>query len=249
MEVHTHTHTPRKKWTHYFWEFLMLFLAVFCGFLAEYQLEHTIEHQREKKYAQSMVDDFAKDTADLIMDIRWWGMQITRADSILAEFDKAEKERDQVILYRCVSFMRRYNAFEYHDRTVEQLKNAGFFRLFRKKYVADTIMEYDARVRRTLLNIERGADEIYYHLNFFQNRLFNTKYFPMAGSFINFDSLHHAQPSVFAVRETPSADIFEYANHLRYYKGNMLLRINMMQNILNFARSAIQLIKNEYNIK
>ncbi len=38
MEVHAHTHTAaesvslrgRKKWTHYFWEFLMLFLAVFC---------------------------------------------------------------------------------------------------------------------------------------------------------------------------------------------------------------------------
>jgi len=43
MEVHTHTHSPRKKWAHYFWEFLMLFLAVFCGFLAEYKLEHTIE--------------------------------------------------------------------------------------------------------------------------------------------------------------------------------------------------------------
>jgi hypothetical protein len=33
MEVHAHTHTPdpdshrgRKKWIHYFWEFLMLFL-------------------------------------------------------------------------------------------------------------------------------------------------------------------------------------------------------------------------------
>ena len=36
MEVHAHPHTPRKKWTHYFWEFLMLFRAVFnLGF---YQL-------------------------------------------------------------------------------------------------------------------------------------------------------------------------------------------------------------------
>jgi len=43
MEVHAHTHTARKKWTHYFWEFLMLFLAVFCGFLAENQREHMIE--------------------------------------------------------------------------------------------------------------------------------------------------------------------------------------------------------------
>src|SRR5215207_48607 len=65
MEVHQHTHTPRKKWTHYFREFLMLFLAVFCGFLAEYQLEHVIEHQREKKYMQSLLSDLAADTATL----------------------------------------------------------------------------------------------------------------------------------------------------------------------------------------
>jgi hypothetical protein len=59
MEVHAHTHTPSppagragKKWTHYFWEFLMLFLAVFCGFLAEYQLEHKIESDRLYKDSQ-----------------------------------------------------------------------------------------------------------------------------------------------------------------------------------------------------
>ncbi len=44
MEVHAHSSpapggAPGEKWTHYFWEFLMLFLAVFCGFLAAYQLE------------------------------------------------------------------------------------------------------------------------------------------------------------------------------------------------------------------
>jgi len=65
MEVHAHTHTARKKWTHYFWEFLMLFLAVFCGFLAEYKLEHTIENQREKKYVYSLIEDLKADTADL----------------------------------------------------------------------------------------------------------------------------------------------------------------------------------------
>ena len=59
MEVHHHSHPAhggtgtRKKWTHYFWEFLMLFLAVFCGFLAEYQLEHKIEKDRGKQYIRS----------------------------------------------------------------------------------------------------------------------------------------------------------------------------------------------------
>jgi hypothetical protein len=57
MEVHHHAHTARKKWTHYFWEFLMLFLAVFCGFLAEYQLEHKIERDRARQFLESMLID------------------------------------------------------------------------------------------------------------------------------------------------------------------------------------------------
>ena len=63
MEVHAHSHTARKKWTHYFWEFLMLFLAVFCGFLAENQREHMVEHQREKQYMNSLITDLKGDTA------------------------------------------------------------------------------------------------------------------------------------------------------------------------------------------
>ena len=62
MEVHAHTHTARKKWTHYLWEFLMLFLAVFCGFLAEYKLEHVIEHQREKEYANALYEELLADS-------------------------------------------------------------------------------------------------------------------------------------------------------------------------------------------
>src|SRR5262245_17717802 len=77
MEVHHHahlasgeTHTTRKKWTHHFWEFLMLFLAVFCGFLAEYQLEHKMERDRVKEYALQMVEGLKKDTAQLSFMIR-----------------------------------------------------------------------------------------------------------------------------------------------------------------------------------
>ena len=65
MEVHAHTHTARKKWTHYFWEFFMLFLAVFCGFLAEYKLEHMIEKRKEKQIISALYTDLKKDTANL----------------------------------------------------------------------------------------------------------------------------------------------------------------------------------------
>lgn len=42
MEVHHHTQTPRKKWTHYFWEFLMSFLTVTLGILVENERVHYI---------------------------------------------------------------------------------------------------------------------------------------------------------------------------------------------------------------
>src|SRR4026209_1096421 len=65
MEVHAHTHTSRKKWTHYFWEFLMLFLAVTLGFFVENQRERFIEHQREKKFAKRLLSDLKQDSAFL----------------------------------------------------------------------------------------------------------------------------------------------------------------------------------------
>ena len=61
MEVHAHTHTPdshrEKKWTHYLWEFLMLFLAVFCGFLAENLRENRVEHKRTLLYANQFLEE------------------------------------------------------------------------------------------------------------------------------------------------------------------------------------------------
>ena len=77
MEVHAHTHTARKKWTHYLWEFLMLFLAVFCGFLAEYKLEHTIEHQREKEYAKALYDELYADSIVFSNKIKAYGSTCT----------------------------------------------------------------------------------------------------------------------------------------------------------------------------
>jgi hypothetical protein len=56
MEVHTHSHTAPKKWTHYLWEFLMLFLAVFCGFLAENIREQSVERHRENQFIQSFIE-------------------------------------------------------------------------------------------------------------------------------------------------------------------------------------------------
>src|SRR5258705_10785338 len=91
MEVHAHTHSVepdshrgRKKWTHYLWEFLMLFLAVFCGFLAENIREHRVEQLRAKEFARSLVQDLQNDTTAIKIQKRSGGIFIAVADSLLS---------------------------------------------------------------------------------------------------------------------------------------------------------------------
>src|SRR5687767_11380359 len=85
MEVHAHTHIPHgrdKKWTHYFWEFVMLFLAVFCGFIAENEREHFIEHKREKQYIHSLSKDVEADIIRLKDLISARNIRGSRLDSL-----------------------------------------------------------------------------------------------------------------------------------------------------------------------
>ena len=63
MKVHAHSNTLRKKWTHYLFEFFMLFLAVFCGFLAESLRESQVLKHTAGKYVESFYEDLKTDTA------------------------------------------------------------------------------------------------------------------------------------------------------------------------------------------
>src|SRR5882757_2842561 len=134
MEVHAHTHTPRKKWTHYIWEFLMLFLAVFCGFLAENQREHMIEHRREKQFMQSLVRDLKKDTAFLNFAFPRKETRLKSIDSVFTFFENNPLPNE--IPGYVVVQMRRTAWDQPLDRnkgTIDQLKSSGSLRLIRKQ--------------------------------------------------------------------------------------------------------------------
>jgi hypothetical protein len=145
MEVHAHTHTARKKWAHYFWEFLMLFLAVFCGFLAENQREHMIEHQREKKFILSLISDLSADTTRLGTIINLRNERAVMLDSFMVLLNKPDAETYSRTIYYFNSYATRGVAFRFTaaDGTMQQLKNGGNLRLIRKSSVSDSIIAYD----------------------------------------------------------------------------------------------------------
>ena len=147
MEVHAHTHTPRKKWTHYFWEFLMLFLAVFCGFFAEYQLEQTIERHKEKEYILSMVEDLATDTVNINTHSLYRTDRRRRLDSLSLLLRLPDYSQHTALIYYYARWVPRNSFFNTTDRTIQQLKNAGGMRLITKKAASEAILAYDAQVK------------------------------------------------------------------------------------------------------
>lgn len=149
MEVHAHTHSPRKKWTHYLWEFLMLFLAIFCGFLAENQREHYVEHQREKQFIRSLYIDVKMDTVNLARIIQARTAKDRSMDSLfyLMNSDSVAKSTSRIYFLAVPISRTLQYRFVPNDGTMQQLKNSGSLRLIRKRPVVDSISKYDIQVR------------------------------------------------------------------------------------------------------
>ncbi len=248
MEVHAHTHTARKKWTHYFWEFLMLFLAVFCGFLAEYQLEHKIEKVREKQFMQSLIIDLKADTTNITV-LNVFRLNINhRADSlfdILTSGSYAGREFE--IYYHASSLSRR--AFFYStDGTLQQLKNSGGLRLISNKQIVDSIQSYDV-LYRSILQIQALEEDQVIKYRELASRIFDAgtlrKYF--RGNLNKFkDSLMLAN---LKLKQNNPELLNELSNSLSYRTGNSFRIFSDLEVLKRKATDLIMLIKKEYHLE
>jgi hypothetical protein len=153
MEVHAHSHTERKRWTHYLWEFLMLFLAVFCGFLAENLREHQVEKEKARQYIHSLAEDLAKDTAQCSFSDSELTAQLRGMKEMRECFKSLLQDPSSTLCLRTIiANSSGFTDFIYTDRTIQQLKNAGGLRMIQDKDVADSIIAYDAVVREMLIH-------------------------------------------------------------------------------------------------
>ncbi len=144
MEVHAHTHTPRKKWTHYFWEFFMLFLAVFCGFLAENKREHFVENQRAKTYARDLVIDLERDTLMMSVIIRQMHLHIKLTDSLASYVKEHSLDQMKNLDLFVLGSLDRYRPYKWNRSTTLQLINSGSLRYFSDAELINKISAYDA---------------------------------------------------------------------------------------------------------
>jgi hypothetical protein len=244
MEVHAHTHTPRKKWKHYLWEFLMLFLAVTLGFFVENQREHYVEHQRELQYMRSMVEDLKSDTSELTTHIRLRMERDVMVDSLIYLLSSNNIRENGNSIYYLSRVISPPISFFPNDRTIEQLKSSGGLRLIRNMEISNSIMAYDRKMRQSVFELG-DEQQVRGEYRLSANKIFRGEVFHQM-MITKEIKRPVGNPTLFS---EDKALINEFIVEAQYLEKVNQKQETRAQELVDQARDLIEKIKKQYNLK
>ncbi|HJS54629.1 MAG TPA: hypothetical protein VJ765_08805 [Chitinophagaceae bacterium] len=247
MEVHHHpiatgSQTARRKWTHYFREFLMLFLAVFCGFLAEYQLEHTIEHQREKQYAKQLLADLRADSLFFAKRVGSMNGLMKKHQQFYQLMTQPVKPSDKDILSGCLPLLYTFDVLV-TTATYSQMKASGGLRYIKKENLTNVLQKY---YEVLLPRVTRASDG---EGTYYRNNIdpFVLKYFRVQDFDFVSDSVKTSDPII--LNRTSQSDQ-ELLNIIEGYAGShKVIQERLTLPAIKTLNTLIDLLKKEYRLK
>lgn len=260
MEVHAHTHTSRKKWTHYFWEFLMLFLAVFCGFLAEYQLEHKIEKDRAKELAKSFYQELKNDSSTAVIKVQNRIKQEEALKYLIRYFKEGNLSsvpKEFALNFEYGINFRTPSLFEPRTVILDQLKNSGSLRYFKNDKLQQLIGDLTVAIKniydRQELESQNRLDYInpiiikYYDYDF-DARLKEDGQSVFEG-IKKYESGNDSIP--YKIKGADKLDREDIINILSFYGANVIssTRVTFIQKYMDINAELLQELRNEYRLK
>jgi len=254
MEVHHHSHTARNKWTHYFWEFLMLFLAVSLGFYAENTREKILHKKEVKTQLNSMLSDLQSDISlfDSVTNRNSHGAQM--ADS-LVELLHSDITNTTEIYFAARTVTANVGYYYSNSKSFDQLKAAGLLRYIKNKDLLDSIGTYYASFQWLANQIDlllRKLDEIHKG----NTRLFDSYVFQqmvvsikiIGASSVGGQRTAISKPMVKpSLLSTDIKDINTVSLNYHYYSTTIKFYIRNAISLQNRAKKLIEMIKREYH--
>ncbi len=249
MEVHAHTHAERKKFKHYLWEFLMLFLAVFCGFLAENQREHMVERRKEKEYLSSLIADLKYDTSQFNLKIAQFEEKFPYFDSLFIFFNNPKQFNNNLPYKYWKQTELISSTYIPAEPTLQQLRYSGNFRLLSNKKVLDSVLIYESHINGSYLSQTNYVLEFYKRQlqsreKYFDNTNFNRYLNDRYNSKIN-SSDDYSLTFIL----TDNAQIKELYNQYVIVKATNLYYIDQLKGRRDEAGKLLTLIQKEYHLK
>ena len=256
MEVHHHSHTARKKWTHYFWEFLMLFLAVFCGFLAENQREHMIEHQRAKALARNLYKEIYADSIAIQQKIAIRNKKEEECNYFINYVKDSSLTDLSPGFYPAYTWAFLQSAlllFEPNDGILNQLRNSGELRYFKSSELQSEIGRLTVQIANIRNRNEKEYSFIEMNLRPFTIQHYDFNWyeaFTQHGKFTLLEALNQNTP-MSITGKIVNADKFsrqEAENIASYYL--LMLRGTRQTQYLPYVainHRLLQVLRNEYH--
>ena len=241
MEVHHHAHSERKKWTHYFWEFLMLFLAVFCGFLAENQREHMVEHKREEKFAKRLLSDLGEDSVFLNKRIERLEDRKKKYADFLSVMTGARSSSSFEIMKAFSELLKGYKS-QFTTTTYDQMKASGSLRYIEDDTLTTKLQRYYEIVIPRASVDAVGVDKL------FEDHVipYMIKHFRFQKLIDSATVLTEAEAEIF--NRTPETDQ-EFINIMGVYQGACNELLKQQKPALEACKKLIDMIKKEYHMK
>jgi hypothetical protein len=246
-EYHLHPglHRGSKKWTHYFWEFFMLFLAVTLGFFVENKREHYIEHKREKEYVKQLVQDLKTDTTFFLVSISANTSNQVRMDSLILLLQQhVQGQRTEDMYYLARNITSRGISTQYSNRTFEQLKNSGSLRLIRNTIVLDSVTLYYESLKDLDIRLQHRLQRL--HNLFLANEELFDGWTLTGIADSGLKKISHTPPLITNDMATRS----RYITRLGYYKSaDEAIIERILEIFLPSAVRLIALLTKEYHLK
>jgi hypothetical protein len=249
MEVHAHTHTARKKWTHYFWEFLMLFLAVSLGFYAE-NLREGILHKKEvKTHMSSLVTDLQTDVVlfDSVIDRNSYGALMS--DSLI-ELLHSDITNTTDIYFAARTVTANLGYYYTNSKSFDQLKSSGLLRYIKPRQLLDSIGNYYVSfqwlanqtdlLRLKMDEIHKGNARLFDSYVFYQMMKIGMSPLGSRRTIINRPAVKPALLSV------DKKDINTVSINYHYYSSTTKFNQRTAVTLRERAKRLIEMIKKEY---
>lgn len=243
MEVHHHPHAP-KGFKGYFLEFLMLFLAVTLGFFAENMRENISDHKKEKELMRSLIKDLEDDSLSIINQIAVSKQRLLYTDSLIDAVHSGNVLNRTADFYFYGRITGRWVSFSNNSRSIDEMKNGGWFRVIKNNTVVKLIMSYYAFIpqiknyedRQVIVDNEYRKIAVQVFDSYIFNNMLNVG-----------DSIDRISGNP-ALLKTDKETLNNLAGWAHYTISNRIAINEAKEKLLAKGKELIELIKKEYRL-